>query len=445
MLLGALEVGMKNTFLCAALVVLLCGLAVGQVHETVLWTFGGPPNDGAEPLANLVSDASGNLYGTTYQGGNATAAVCSGTGCGTVFELSPGPHGEWTETILYDFCTAYSNGQCTDGAFPLAGLVLDQSGSLYGTTTAGGSEPCALQSTGCGIVFELSPPNSGGTWTESVMHDFCSDDVNLVCLDGAEPVGQLTFDAGGNLYGTASAGGSENVGVVFELSLNAGLWMQTVLYNFCSAGDGIICPDGEYPEAGITFDQSGNIYGTTEQGGGTKPNGGGTVYKLTPGSGGWTESVLLYSRPPYPGGRSPVGTVSFDELGNIYSTANSGGPAGWGSVFRLSPNGRASYFLLDGDDGFYPVAGVLVDSKRHAIYGTTQGSDQRGTVFQMKSLTQEEVLIGFCPQHPCTNGAQPSASLIEDKDGNLYGTTKYGGNESLCQGSGCGVVFEVTP
>jgi uncharacterized repeat protein (TIGR03803 family) len=440
---------MRNTALCAALVVLGCGLALGQAQEKVLWSFGGPPNDGARPLANLVSDASGNLFGTTYSGGNSTASICDG-GCGTIFQLSPGPDGTWEESILYNFCTTFFGGQCVDGALPSAGLVLDSAGNLYGTTSAGGSESCPIQSTGCGTVFELSPPGAGGVWTESVLHNFCSDYSNSLCLDGAVPVAQLTFDAVGNIFGTSVAGGSASAGIVFELSLNSGVWIQTVLYNFCSTGRGVICPDGKYPWAGVTFDNSGNIYGTTEVGGSSRSQGGGTVYELTPGSGGWTESVLLRSLPPYPGGKGPIGTVSFDEMGNLYSTAQGGGPAGWGSVFRLGPKGNVSYFLFDEIDGFSPSAGVLVDSKRHAIYGTTIGGggdgSGRGTVFRITGHAQETVLYTFCARYPCTDGIQPASALIEDNTGKLYGTTQYGGaNSAICQGSGCGVVFQITP
>lgn len=440
---------MRKTILAIAIVMFGCGLVFGQPKEKLLWSFGGPPNDGAMPFANLVSDESGNLFGTTSAGGNSTASLCD-SGCGTIFELSPNPDGTWQESILYNFCTVFSDGRCQDGALPLAGLVQDQAGNLYGTTSGGGSEFCPVQLTGCGTVFELSPPHGAGVWTESILHNFCSDYANSLCLDGAVPTAQLTFDTVGNMYGTTGNGGSANVGTVFELSLNSGVWTEMVLYNFCSTGHGFICPDGEYPLAGITFDALGNIYGTTEVGGSLKNQGGGTVYELIRGESGWTETVLLHSAKPYPGGRLPIGTVSFDANGNLYSTAQGGGLApGWGSVFRLSPQGDTKYFLFDEVDGFYPSAGLLVDSNRNAIFGTTIGGggdgSGHGTVFRMRGGTHT-VLYTFCAHLPCTDGIQPHSSLIEDKAGNLYGTTQYGGADmSICQRNGCGTVFEITP
>jgi uncharacterized repeat protein (TIGR03803 family) len=436
---------MKNVELYAVAVILTCGFAFGQAQEKVLWSFAGPPNDGAMPLAGLVFDQSGNLYGTTYTGGNATAPVC-GSGCGTIFELSPGSDGIWKESVLYNFCSNYSAGQCLDGAYPQASLVFDAAGNLYGTTNYGGGQPCTIQSSGCGTVFELSPPAPSGSWTQTVLYSFCAEVVNFQCLDGAVPISQLTWDASGNLYGTTSAGGTADAGTVFELSPDSGLWNEVVLYNFCSIGHGTVCPDGEYPFAGVTFDNSGSLYGTTEVGGSSRYQGGGTVYKLTPTSGVWIESVLIRFVTPYSDGRLPIAPVSFDAVGNLYGTTAAGGPSGNGGVFRLRKSG-AEYFLFNGSNGSFPVGGVLVDSRRAAIYGTTQGGGGHlGAVFKITAPAQETVLYGFCLKEPCVDGAQPSAGLIEDRFGNLYSTGKYGGaNITSCENSGCGVVFEIQP
>jgi uncharacterized repeat protein (TIGR03803 family) len=426
---------MKNkTLLCAAVAVLCCGLALGQQYK-VLYTFGGvQASDGAQPLSNLVFDRAGNLYGTTRFGG---VACSTGSGCGTVFELSPSSGGTWTETILYEFC---SGSLCPDGALPAAGLILDAKGNLYGTTSGGGTYSY-------GTVFKLSPPSSpGAAWSETVLYSFCANYGNNTCLDGAVPVSQLTHDAMGNLYGTTSTGGAGGTsggcckgGTVFELSRGAGGWTETVLHSFCAAGG--ICPDGLAPQAGVTFDKVGNLYGTTEGGGDYRSLG--TVYKLAPGSNGWTETVLQTSKQSLAGG--PLGTVSTDTLGNLYSTFSVGGQnPGVGGVFRLGPQGGGTEFSFDGNNGDEPRAGVLIDSKHGALYGTTSGGlNFFGTVFEMVAPAQLTVLYNFCSQANCADGAGPFASLIEDASGNLYGTTKLGGNRTACSPGGCGVVYEI--
>ena len=319
---------MKNLFLCAIFLVLGCGLALGQTQYKVHWTFSGAPSDGALPEGNLVLDHAGNLYGTTFGGGSFANAPCSSIGCGTVFKLSPNSDGSWTNTILYDFCASFSQAGCLDGAFPKAGLIFDAKGNLYGTTANGGGQFCPFDGRGCGTVFELSPPSPlGGAWIETVLYAFCAIEVNNQCLDGGTPVSQLTFDALGNLYGTTSTGGTGASvgGIVFELSPSPNGWKESGLHYFCTGGHDDACPDGAGPQAGVTFDKLGNLYGTTEFGGSQKSGGGGTVYELSPSSGAWTETVLYFFLPPFKGGGGPVGTVTFDILGNLYSTFSGGG------------------------------------------------------------------------------------------------------------------------
>jgi uncharacterized repeat protein (TIGR03803 family) len=424
-----------KVFLSATVVVLACSFALGQQYK-VLWSFGGEPNDGSVPVSNLVSDEPGNLYGTTEFGG-----VNNG---GTVFELSPGSEGTWTESVLYNFCTDTSNGLCNDGQYPVAGLIFDEAGNLYGTTTYGGAGLCGSS---CGTVFELSPPASpGGAWTEAVLYSFCAGS-NLECQDGSDPADQLIFDTSGNLYGTTSSGGTGNggYGSVFELSPGASGWTLTTLYDFCMNGHARICPDGAMPEAGLAFDKSGNLYGTTELGGAKNSQGAGTVYELSPGAGSWTQTVVLALSPSGRGLTIPMGTVSFDPIGNLYSTASEGFPGG--GVFELRPKTRTErHFLFDVNNGSGPVAGVIVDSKRRAIYGTTGGggSGQGGTVFTINASGQETVLYNFCQEANCADGQCPYASVIEDEARNLYGTTKLGGSQSGdCGSDGCGVVFEI--
>jgi len=418
---------------------LTCGLGFGQTEYTVLWSFAGAPMDGATPTGNLVADNAGHLYGTTSGGGSAPACAPIG-GCGTVFQLSKNPNNSWTETVLYNFCSNFSDSGCLDGAYPKAGLLIDSKGNLYGTTTIGGSSTvCGFPGCGGGTVFKVSPPMApGGSWTETVLYNFCIDTNK--CLDGAVPLSNLTSDSLGNLYGTTSIGGSGHAsgGTVFQLSPAQGSWSQKVLYNFCSLGSGEACPDGKQPMAGVTFDRKGNLYGTTYLGGSQNFAGGGTLYKLTPGQSGWTESVLLAGRGP--SGAGPLGMVTFDPFGNIFSTFSAGGPAGVGGVFRYVPGVGRNLFWFDGKDGYAPAAGVLIDSKKASLYGTTSGAGFTfGTVFQISAPKQETVLYTFCSQQNCVDGFDPVAGLVMDKSGNLYGTTKMGG------ANGLGVVFQITP
>src|ERR1039458_10243465 len=221
----------------------------GNWTETVLHNFVANGTDGYYPWAGLAFDRFGNLYGTTQDGGTYVV--------GTVFELTPAGGGNWTETVLHNF-----NNNGTDGIIPLAGLIFDAAGNLYGTTTEGGTP-------GGGTVFELTPAG-GGSWTEKVLYNF-----NYNGTDGWGPQVGLVFDAAGNLYGTTPWGGTYTDGTVFELTpAGSGGWTETVLHNFNEFGNG----DGYYPLAGLILDAAGNLYGTTSVGG-TYYNYG-TVFEL---------------------------------------------------------------------------------------------------------------------------------------------------------------------
>jgi uncharacterized repeat protein (TIGR03803 family) len=421
---------MKSVALSVAVVLLGCSFGLGQSQYKVLWTFTGYPSDGASPRSNLVFDNAGNLYGATYAGGSA--------GSGTVFRLSPNQDGSWTNTILYSFCTQYVNHLCQDGAYPQAGLIFDAQGNLYGTTVNGGAVDCPEAGAGCGTVFELSP--EGGSWLETVLYSFCSNNVNDKCLDGALPLSQLTLDTSENLYGTTETGGTgaSPAGTVFELSPGRSGWTETLLYTFCSGGKYPVCPDGAGLEAGVTFDKVGNLYGTTELGGSQNVHGEGTVFELSPGANGWTERVLHSF---HSAGANPLGAVSFDPWGNLYGTVSAGGPNLAGGVFRiLAKNGKIGSLFFNGTNGNKPSAGVLVDSKHATLYGTTTHGGEnagRGTVFEIVAPGEESVLYNLCSQSNCTDGASPVASVISDASGNLYGTAEQGGINNQ------GVVFEI--
>jgi uncharacterized repeat protein (TIGR03803 family) len=331
----------------------------GVWSEVTHHNFGSSPTDGTVPYGGLILDSSGNLYGTTFTGGTF--------GGGTVFELTPSGGPNWVETILYNF------GNGTDGAHPLAGLVFDSAGNLYGTTVGGGV-------IGAGTVFELTPVG-GGVWSETILNSFnggtggsgpqagvildSSGDVfgttagggsygggtayeliksqgyRLKILhnfggffDGANPYGGLISDAAGNLYGTTVNGGGYNNpehmqgGTVFELSPGGGeAWNEVLIYEFCNHP---ICTDIN-PYDTLLMDSSGNLYGTTYGRGGF-----GSVFQLTPApTPPWTETVLSGLNFNGNAGRAHSGLV-FDATGNLYGTSSAGGAHNFGSVFEVT-------------------------------------------------------------------------------------------------------------
>ena len=238
-----------------------------------VYKFRGAP-DGSQPNGGLVSDAVGNLYGTT-SGGGLTSCRLSTPFCGTVYELSRDTNGQLTETILYKF-----KGE-TDGAGPSGSLVFDAAGNLYGTTVSGGN-PEVCNGAGCGTVFKLSP-NQDGSWSESILFRF------LGSTDAEQPGTGVIFDTAGNLYGAAGGGCVVLCnGVIFKLSPNPnGPWNESIIYTFL--GD----TDGGFPNA-LAFDQAGNLFGTPFSGGTTQPPCDcGTVFEMTLSTGGqWTKQIL---------------------------------------------------------------------------------------------------------------------------------------------------------
>jgi uncharacterized repeat protein (TIGR03803 family) len=299
--------------------------AAPSVTEQTLYSF--CPNtsrncaDGAFP-SGLIMDAAGNLYGTTTEGGEGGggADLCNGIGCGTVFQLTPTGTG-WSEKVLYSFCP---QSNCADGAIPYAGLIMDGSGNLYGTSVRGGI--------GVGTVFQLRPIDTG--WTETVLYSFGSQSA-----DGYFPYAGLIMDGAGNLYGTTSAGGANHWGTVFQLTPTGSGWSEQVLYSFCSQFQ---CADGASPYAGLIMDASGNLYGTTPDTGGGAPYGFGTVFKLTLTQTGWTETVLYHfcSQSNCVDGAWPYAGLVMDASGNLYGTTARGGANSYGfggTVFQLTP------------------------------------------------------------------------------------------------------------
>jgi uncharacterized repeat protein (TIGR03803 family) len=418
----------QNAVITAAFIILLIVSPGAAQTPSVSFLYQGLQSSRGQ----LLLSPSGALYGTTAMGGLSTA--------GTVFELSPtGAGGVWSYTELFDF-----NGN-TGGSRPMAGLVMDKAGNLYGTTTLGGFAVHA----GYGTVFRLTPPAaSGETWRETVLHSFRGQPAG----DGANPYGWLVFSQNGTLYGTTYSGGAANAGTIFELappSTVGGPWTETIIHSFGLQADGV------GPRAGPIMDKSGNLYGTTQAGG---TYGFGTVWRLAPAttSGGpWTETVLYSFAGPVGGdGASPYGGLNLASNGIIYGTTYSGGvsgsgpcsspfPGGCGTVFALAPPSSPGgswtetviySFTGQNGDGIAPAAGVSF-GPNGVLYGTTEyGGDQDGSIFMLTPPAMatgawtEAVIYGLSSYA----NAYPSAALTPSSSGILYGTS-------------CCAVFEIHP
>jgi uncharacterized repeat protein (TIGR03803 family) len=393
---------------------------------TVLHSFSGL-GDGDYPYAGLSIDRGGNLYGTAFYGGPGMGCYL---GCGTAFRLAQKNSG-WLFSQLYGFRGGL------DGGNPYARVIVGPDGSLYGTTFGGGGGSCEG---GCGTVFNLRPPqhataNALGNWTETVLYRFTGG------ADGGQPAGaDLTFDAAGNIYGTTSGGGTGDCqggcGTVYKLTQSGGVWTESVLHNFVTE-DG----DGLRPWGGVIFDQSGNLYGTTNNGGARLSYG--TVFELTPSGSGWTETIL-YKFQDTTDGQYPYSGLIFDQAGNLYGTTCCGGSDGGGTVFELTRSSDWAFSLIYSFTGSGPYAGLSMDAADN-LYGTTNegGAYNFGAVFK---LTPSQggwtytSLHDFCSGgYPCSDGAFPMSNVVFDSQGNLYGTTSEGGTYNG------GTAWEITP
>ncbi len=373
----------------------------------VLYNFKGAP-DGANPIAALIMDAAGNLYGTTLNGGSPTCSPGGGpVGCGTVFRLDPSGN----ETVLHSFTGP------PDGIEPWAGLLMDAAGNLYGTTLIGGS----ASGFPYGTVFKLDLVGN-----ETVLHNFPNSPG-----DGKFPEAALAMDPAGNLYGTTFFGGASNSGTLFKLDTSDN---ETVLHNFPSAPG-----DGSYPIAALIRDAAGNRYGTTYAGGSLACTalpgfaGCGTVFRLDASG----NETVLYSFAGGNDGAGPEAPLIMDTAGNLYGTSALGGSFGKGIVFKLDPSGHETVVhTFTGSDGANPFAGLIMDAAGN-LYGTTTagGPFGRGTVFKLDPSGNVTVLHAFTGG---SDGSDSHAALIMDAAGNLYGTTDGGGT------SGFGTVFKLT-
>jgi uncharacterized repeat protein (TIGR03803 family) len=404
----------------------LCLPAAQAQTYTVIHNFNGA-GDGSFPYAGVTLDRGGNLYGTTYYGGNTTGP-CSSDGCGVVFKLSQ-RNSHWILTPLYSF----QGGP--DGSHPQARVVIGPNGSLYGTTSYGGATGCT--SNGCGTVFNLKPSTHAtgsvlGNWGETILYAFQGGS------DGANPgYGDLLFDHAGNIYGTTTAGGPSNQGTVFKLTASNGSWTETVLYSFTGGADGGTL------NSGVILDSAGNLYGVASRGG---AHGFGTVYELTPSGSQWVETTL-YAFQDQLDGRAPTGGLIMDQSGNIYGTTSLDGELQGGTVWKLTRNGGGWTFgtiqLLPGNNGVPgPVDALTADAAGNLYATSVEGNGSWGQVWELISQGSGWLLQNLYQFHNNGDGALPYGSVALDANGNLFGTTSRGGMGNCLS---CGVVWEITP
>jgi uncharacterized repeat protein (TIGR03803 family) len=363
--------------------------------ETVVYNFT-DQSDGGQPVAGLIRDSAGYLYGTTYQGAG---------GYGTVFKTDVNGHLK----TLHGFTNQ------VDGGGPQDGLIRDSAGNLYGTAAYGGTGTCS-----CGTLFKI---DSSGKFT--VLHTFTGGH------DGAVPLTGLVQDAAGNLYGTTYQGGDFSYGTVFRVSPTGGF---TVLHQFTNG------PDGGGPSGDLIRDSAGSLFGTTRQGasGSCFYPGCGVVFKIDH-LGVFT---TLYAFTGGSDGGAPLAGLVRDSQGNLYGTTSNGGLgicfSGCGVVFMLDSSNTFSVLHSFGFniDGGEPVAALVRDSAGN-LYGTTVvgGTSGWGTAFKIDAAGNFTLLYTFTNG---SDGGSPRGRLNIDRAGNLFGTTGTGG------GSSYGTIFKIS-
>lgn len=337
--------------------------------------------------------------------------------------------------------TALVNFGGTDGDNPVADLIQATDGNLYGTTESGGINANSTCENGCGTVFRITP---SGTLT--TLYSFCSQ---TNCTDGFEPLAGLIQATDGSLYGTTYEGGTYNGGTVFKIDPSGEL---STIYNFCSQTK---CTDGGYPGAGLIQVTNGDFYGTTEGGG---ANGAGTIYKITP-SGHLSTIYSFCSQTNCTDGSRPEAGLIQGTDGVFYGTTLLGGANsnidancdGCGTVFKITQSGALTTlysFCLQNSppvnctDGWWPTAGLVQDTDGN-LYGTTEyggnSINEGGTVFKITPGGTLTTVYSFCSQSRCTDGFEPLAGLIPATDGSFYGTTYEGGAGNR------GTVYKINP
>lgn len=341
--------------------------------------------------------------------------------------------------VAHDFC---SSTNCSDGAGPRGGLLLDAQGNAYGVTEQGGANAT-------GSVFRIA--SSGQLHT---LYDFCAQR----CADGNTPQMALIADANGNLYGSTPNGGSDRGGSIFMLSPNPkhARWKIKTLHGFCS---GTPCVDGTQPasrltyrgaDTGLPYDGVSPLYGTTGLGGW---NDAGIVFELTPNKvgHGWKERVIytFCTRSQCEDGGAPLG-LTMDGTGHLYVATHGGGAHNGGTVLQLSPaaknkewNAQVLYSFCahaSCTDGSGPNTALLRDAEGNLYGGTSFGgtASNAGVVFKLRfdgANWHERVLHAFCSQRDCKDGAGATGSLVMNDAGVLYGLAGDGGKHDRTGGT----------
>jgi uncharacterized repeat protein (TIGR03803 family) len=366
---------------------------------------------GAQPRGTLLQAADGDLYGTTSKRG-------------TVYRITP----NGTLTTLYLFC---SHADCVDGDYPTAGLVQVTNGDFYGTTMFGGAQSTPATASGPGTIFKITP---GGTFT--TLYSFCSQ---AECADGYYPGTRLVQAADGDLYGTTQAGfygAYRSGGTIFKITPSGTL---TTLYSFCPQTHPTNCL--EYSPSELAPASDGDLYGTTD---GTD----GTVFKITP-AGTLTTLYRFCSQANCVDGADPLGGILQAANGAFYGTTSGGGandgpyPGGAGTVFKITPGGKLTTLYSfcaeisptgSCADGAFPQTG-LVQGNDGNFYGTTSfsGVNGGGTLFKISpdgALTTLTTLYSFCGLPPTCDGTVSPSGLVQDTNGDFYGTTMAGGESN---------------
>ena len=365
--------------------------------------------DGWSPWAPLVQASDGNLYGTASVGGNPTCTFGGyGTGCGTVFQITPS--GKLTDIFLFDG---------TNGNAPMAGLVQAANGNFYGSTFAGGTGNYnGFCPNNCGTIFTVT---ASGTLTTL---------YNFSYTDGAGPTGALILGTDGNYYGTTSAGGPADSGTFFAITPSGAL---TTLYTF-TGGD-----DGANPYGSLIQTLNGNFYGTAWAGG---ANGFGTVFTIT--ANGTLTTLHAFENTD---GSLPFAGLVQGNGGDFYGVTEEGGAYGvyqsYGTVFKITPSGKLTtlYSFSGGVDGDTPIS-TLIQATDGNLYGTAAYDGlypNFGTVFKITTSGELTTLFNFDSK----DGSYPYAALVQDTNGGFYGTTYDGGGSKACK-YGCGTVYSLS-
>jgi uncharacterized repeat protein (TIGR03803 family) len=374
--------------------------------------------DGKEPFGDIAVDSLGNLYGTTTSGG-ATYGV--------VFELVP-------HKSRYRYSLVWAFGVYDTLAKPAGDLILDKDGKLYGSAVFGGAN-------NCGAVFQLKP--NGGNWSLSTIYEFygSSDGCYPFALTYAGKDSGQPWDGSSPLYGTAQLGGTYNHGAVYQLVFNGSYWTQTTIHSFQTS----------YSPTGLMEDSAGNLWGTTQQGG---KYGGGLMYRLA--SGTWKDTVLhnFCNTTNCADGEAPFGRLFMDSSGNVFGTTYNGGSNcssnGCGVVFERTSGGAYQVIYnfcsaANCADGAYPQGGVIMDGSGNLVGTTLSGGSSQygsGVAFELtnsRGSWSETVLHTFCSLSGCTDGESPISDPVADTSGRIFGVS-YGGGAS--EG---GNAFELKP